>query len=190
MVQQSVVPSASGNIFRLQCAKSSMYTLFIIAVVVVRLLNARCVRFFVVVGDLTLPQHIPLSCIHEHCITRFMAFTGEWYHQVFTLQHTTVVYCFGSSDFSPLFSLSLPRSLCGHICCCKMLQTTNKLQQLSQLSTIMTTWLKGGEKRTSVLKLLAHWGLICFKAFNVWGFRPQIPAKGGGLNLRFPKNCM
>lgn len=61
MVQQSVVPSASGNIFRLQCAKSSMYTLFIIVVVVVRLLNARCVRFFVVVGDLTLPQHIPRS---------------------------------------------------------------------------------------------------------------------------------
>lgn len=107
MVQQSVVPSASGNIFRLQCAKSSMYTLFIIAVVVVRLLNARCVRFFVVVGDLTLPQHIPLSGIHDHCISRFMPFTREWYHQVFTLQHTTVVYCFGSSDFSPLLSLVL-----------------------------------------------------------------------------------
>lgn len=154
MVQQSVVPSASGNIFRLQCAKSSMYTLFIIAVVDVRLLNARCVRFFVV-GDLTLPQHIPRS---GNTTTASPVSCHSPGNDTTKYLHcnTQQLYIVLVRVISLPSSLSLPRSLCGHICCCKMLQTTNKLQQLSQLSTIMTTWLKGGEKRTSVLKLLAH----------------------------------
>lgn len=90
----------------------------------------------------TRPLHLPFYAIHQGMIPP----------SIYIATHNSCILFWFERFLSP----SLSRSLCGHICCCKMLQTTNKLQQLSQLSTIMTTWLKGGEKRTSVLKLLAH----------------------------------